>query len=120
MEIGRIPVMDQYKDNKTQEMQQVKSSSDSSGVSSKKDLEQIQQDILAKARKNADVQEVKNESLSAESKFESVISNTNFGYNTKSKDFFVKVERGNIENQYPTQEMMKVKAYMLSLQADIG
>ena len=41
-----------------------------------------------------------------------------YGYNSSSKDFYVKVERGNIENQYPTQDMMKTKAYLMSLNSD--
>ena len=45
--------------------------------------------------------------------------NTNFGFNDKSRDFLKKVTRGNAENQYPTEDMMRIKAYMLSLQEDI-
>ncbi len=116
MEIGVIPRIDQYKDNQDTKMQQVKSMSDSSNISARKDLEQIQQDILSKAKAKSEASEVKNEGVDLNSKYEVSISNTSFGYNTKSKDFYVKVERAKIENQYPTEEMMKVKAYMLSLQ----
>ena len=45
-----------------------------------------------------------------------VLSNTNFGFNSSSQDFFVRVERGNSENQYPTEDMMRVKAQMMALQ----
>ncbi len=40
----------------------------------------------------------------------------NFGFNSSSQDFFVRVERGNSENQYPTEDMMRVKAQMMALQ----
>ena len=55
------------------------------------------------------------ESQVQDNTFEVVLSNTNFGYNDKSKDFYVKVQRGDTENQYPTEQMMKMKAYMMSL-----
>ena len=44
------------------------------------------------------------------------LSNTNFGFNNSSQDFFVRVERGTAENQYPTEDMMRVKAQMRALQ----
>lgn len=116
MEIGIIPRMDQYKDNKNVEMQQVKSTSDSASINNKKDLEQIQQNIIEKAKKGEETSEVKVDAVKLAAKFEVLISNLNFGYNRESKDFYVKVERGNIENQYPTEDMMRVKAYMLSMQ----
>ena len=94
MELGNIPKIDQFKDNKAVEMQQVKSTSN-----------------LAKT----DVQKAQNESTS-KSKYEVTLSNTNFGFNNSSQDFFVRVERGTAENQYPTEDMMRVKAQMRALQ----
>lgn len=115
MELGIIPKIDQFKDNKAVEMQQVKSTSQSAVIKDKNNLEEIQKEALVKAKKSSEAQEIKNEVLQ-NSKYEVVIANTNFGYNNSSKDFYVKVERGKIENQYPTEEMMKAKAYLLSLQ----
>lgn len=115
MELGIIPKIDQFKDNKAVEMQQVKSTSQSAVIKDKNNLEEIQKEALVKAKKSLEAQEIKNEVLQ-NSKYEVVIANTNFGYNNSSKDFYVKVERGKIENQYPTEEMMKAKAYLLSLQ----
>ena len=43
--------------------------------------------------------------------YEANIYNQNFGYNTESKDFFIKVKRQEVELQYPTEEMMKMKIY---------
>ncbi len=45
---------------------------------------------------------------------EVTLTNLSFGYNAESKDFFVKVQRGDFEAQYPTDEMMRLKALMLS------
>ncbi len=116
MEIGIIPRMDQYRDNKNVEMQQVKSTSDSASINNKTDLEQIQKSILNKAKKSDEVEQIKPDAAKVSAKFESLISNINFGYNKDSRDFYVKVTRGEIENQYPTEEMMRVKAYVLSMQ----
>ena len=111
MEVGVVPRIDQYKDNKNIQMQQVKSSSDSASISSEKNLEQIQQESISKAKKNEATEQVKVDTAKVASRYESLISNINFGYNRESKDFYIKVERGNVENQYPTEEMMRVKAY---------
>ncbi len=46
-------------------------------------------------------------------KNEIILDNVKFGYNKSSKDFFVKVTRGDAEYKYPTEDMMKVKAYIL-------
>ena len=46
-------------------------------------------------------------------KNEVILDNVRFGYNKSSKDFFVKVTRGEAEYKYPTEDMMKVKAYIL-------
>ncbi|WP_198304764.1 hypothetical protein [Arcobacter vandammei] len=116
MEIGMIPRIDQYKDNKNIEMQQVKSTSDSASVKSRTDLEQIQQTLLSKSKKSEDIESVKPDPAKVAAKYETLISNINFGYNKESKDFYVKVTRGDVENQYPTEDMMRVKAYLLSVQ----
>lgn len=44
---------------------------------------------------------------------EVILDNVRFGYNKSSKDFFVKVTRGEAEYKYPTEDMMKVKAFIL-------
>lgn len=44
-------------------------------------------------------------------KYEVNIYNQNFGYNSESKDFFIKVKRQEVELQYPTEEMMRLKIF---------
>ena len=46
-------------------------------------------------------------------KNEVILDNVRFGYNKDSRDFFVKITRGESEYKYPTEDMMKVKAYIL-------
>lgn len=114
MEYGMMPKIDQFSDNKALEIQKVQSSAKSSETKSKDVLEEIQQAAITKEKEVSQTKKVESDTSSS-NKYEVVLSNTNFGYNSSSKDFYVKVERGNTENQYPTEEMMRVKAYMLSL-----
>ena len=114
MEYGAIPKITQFVDNNSIELQRVQSSKESSEIKNKDELKQIKQQIVASEEKVSDVKEIKNQN-STPSKYEVSLSNMNFGFNDSSKDFFVKVERGNMENQYPTAEMMRIKAYMLSI-----
>ena len=44
---------------------------------------------------------------------EVILDNIKFGYNRESKDLFVKITRGDIENKYPTEDMMKIKAFLI-------
>lgn len=48
-------------------------------------------------------------------KYELELSNLSFGYNSETKDFFIKVKKGNIESQFPTDDMMKLKANLKEL-----
>lgn len=44
---------------------------------------------------------------------EVILDNVKFGFNKKSQDFFVKIIRGDMEYKYPSDQMMKMKAYLL-------
>lgn len=46
-------------------------------------------------------------------KNEVMLENIKFGYNRESKDFFVKVTKGSVERKFPTEDMMKLKAYLM-------
>lgn len=52
-------------------------------------------------------------SANVANKSEVIIDNITFGYNKESKDFFVKVTRGDVELKFPTEDMMRLKAYLL-------
>ena len=113
MEYGLMPKIDQFSDNKALEIQKVQSSTKSSETKSKDELQQIQEAAITKEKEVSQTKKVENDTSSS-NKYEVVLSNTNFGFNDASKDFYVKVERGNAENQYPTEDMMKIKAYLLN------
>lgn len=95
MEIGRIAEIDNAKQNNIEKVQKV------SNVDEK--VKVIQDDEYKKAmspENNTPQNEV-------------ILDNIKFGYNKNSKDFFVKVTRGEVENKYPTEDMMKIKAFLL-------
>lgn len=118
MEYGLIPNIDQFRENKATLIAQVNASSASSEIGQRNKLQDVEkQEFLNKADENSEVSEVKIDIKQPQ--FEYTLTNTNFGFNNSSRDFFVKAQRGDFENQYPTEEMMKLKAYMLQ-QNQIG
>lgn len=95
MEIGRVAEIDNAKINNVEKAQKV------SNVDEKNKV--IQDEEYKKALGPQSVSD----------KNEVILDNVRFGYNKSSKDFFVKVTRGEAEYKYPTEDMMKVKAYIL-------
>lgn len=114
MEYGMLPKIDQFSDNKALEIQKVQPSSKSSEVTAKDNLEEIKQSAIDKLKEISQTNEIKNNDKSSSSKYETVLTNLNFGFNDASKDFYVKAIRGKSENQYPTEDMMRLKAYLMS------
>ncbi|MDD3055617.1 MAG: hypothetical protein PHE16_07015 [Aliarcobacter sp.] len=117
MEYGILPKINQFSDNKALEVQKVQQSAKSSQITTEEAIQQVQQEAISKEKELTDTKKVEASNSSTSNKYEVVLSNTNFGYNGSSKDFYVKVERGNVENQYPTEDMMKTKAYLMSLES---
>ncbi len=96
MELGRIAEIDNAKVNEIERVKTVKE------VDEKSKIVDDEQHRAAKGKTSeSEVNEV-------------ILDNVKFGYNKSSKDFFVKVTRGDIEYKYPTEDMMRIKAQMLS------
>lgn len=95
MEIGRIAEIDNAKLNNIEKSQKVSNVDEKNRV--------IQDDKYKKTLGNQEIID----------KNEVILDNVKFGYNKNSKDFFVKVTRGEAEYKYPTEDMMKVKAFIL-------
>ncbi|KLE03071.1 hypothetical protein [Aliarcobacter butzleri] len=112
MEYGMVSKLSQFTDNTALEVQKVQTSSQSAEIKNRQNLESIQE----KSKESSNVSQVQNEKSATSQKYEVLLTNTNFGYNVNSRDFFVKVERGKVENQYPTEQMMKIKAYIQNQQ----
>ncbi|ABV68176.1 hypothetical protein [Aliarcobacter butzleri] len=95
MEIGRVAQIDNAKQNNIEKAQKVST-------------------IEEKNKTIQDEEYKKNSNILPDTELnEVIIDNVRFGYNKESKDFFVKVTRGEAEYKYPTEDMMKVKAFLL-------
>lgn len=44
---------------------------------------------------------------------ETMLDNVKFGYNEDTKEFFVRVTKGNSQYQFPTEDMMKLKQTLM-------
>ena len=95
MEIGRIAEIENSKVNNSEKTQKVINVDEKNKV--------IQEDKYKKALGSENIAD----------KNEIILDNVKFGYNKSSKDFFVKITRGEAEYKYPTEDIMKVKAYIL-------
>ncbi|XOB60997.1 hypothetical protein ACMC56_10320 [Campylobacterota bacterium DY0563] len=119
MEYGLIPTINQYADNNELLIQQVQPSNEIAKLSNGNEAKQIARDAFLKGIDEvSDSSEVSksNEVSSAKvSQYQEVVlTNLNFGFNDASRDFYVKAVRGEAENQYPTDDMMRLKAYYLA------
>lgn len=94
MEIGRVAQIDNAKENYEIKTKQVS-------------------DVDEKIKVIDDEEYKKASSKNANELNEVILDNIQFGYNKSSRDFFVKVTRGDIERKYPTEDMMKIKAFLL-------
>ncbi len=113
MEHGLISVITQYKDNSLGKTQEINSPNKISGLDENNKLDKLEKEDFLGVDAKSKIQKVVDEST--KSFHELVLTNMNFGYNEDSKDFYVRAIRGNAENQYPTADMMKLKAYVMSL-----
>ncbi len=114
MEYGLIPTIDQYSDNNQLLIQQVQPSNEiaSAKLREGEDAKQIAKANFLKPEETKDTKQVDPQTVSKYQ--EVVLTNLSFGFNDKSKDFYVKVVRGEMETQYPTDEMMRLKAYFIA------
>jgi uncharacterized FlaG/YvyC family protein len=96
MEVGRIAQMEQAQANNAIEIQKVQETSDSNIIKFDDEHQESRKQTLQ------DYNEV-------------VLDNVRFGYNKKSQDFFIKIQRGELEIKYPTEEMMKRREKLLQM-----
>lgn len=113
MEYGLVSRINQYSDNHAQTIQKVLPSDESSSIVQKNDTKQVEREEFLKAAD--EVKETKRVEPSDISNYQEVtLTNLNFGFNDNSKDFFVRAVRGEAENQFPTDDMMRLKAYLIA------
>lgn len=111
MEYGLIASLDHFNFNSQKQIQVVNATKE---VQALKKEKETNLDYSKNVKGHSDIDSVNSKSLFTNYK-EVLLSALNFGYNTESKDFFIKVKRGNAVNQYPTDSMMKEKIYLMSL-----
>lgn len=121
MEYGLIPSINQYADNHEILIQQIQPSSEIAKLKNGDEAKEIAKNNFLKgvdktSEDASEVTETAKVSPQNTAQFQEVVlTNLNFGFNDSSRDFFVRATRGEIENQYPTDEMMKMKAYFMEL-----
>ena len=112
MEYGLIPKLDQFVDNKSLELQQIQASQKTTKTDEKAQLQEVVKEEFLGTNESSEVQKTTSEVNKTQ--HEVVLTNMNFGYNDSSKDFYIRTARGNVENQYPTEDMMKLKSYLMA------
>jgi len=101
MEIGRLPEIDNAKNNHEIKIQKVQETDEKNKI--------VPDEQYKNAKTNEPIENLN----------EVVLDNIKFGYNKQTQDFFVKVTRGDAEYKYPTEDMMKIKAHLNDLLQDI-
>lgn len=122
MEYGLMPTINQYADNKEIQIQQIQPSSQIANLKNGDEARQVAKenfiqevegtDTTYKASKTSKTKEITPQDVAQYQ--EVVLTNLNFGFNDSSKDFFVRAIRGSSENQFPTDDMMRLKAYFIA------
>lgn len=116
MEYGLFPKLDQFNFNSQQHIQTVTASQASQELKTKDEPQEVIVKEFLNVEDSKDLKDVKETpSKNIENYQEVVLSNQNFGFNDSSSDFFIKVTRGDAINQYPTDDMMKLKAYLMNI-----
>lgn len=95
MEIGRVAEIDNAKTNNIEKL---------SKISNLDEKNKVDPEDEYKKALSPDA---------AASKNEVILDNVKFGYNKDSKDFFVKITKSEAEYKYPTEDMMKIKAFLI-------
>lgn len=115
MEYGLYARIDQFSDNRALQLQKVDSLNKSSNIinqnTKNNSLEEIQKESISKDKSVAEAKRLENKNNNL--KYDYVLTNLDFGFDNDSKNFFVKSIRGKAENQYPTEQMMRLKSYMM-------
>ncbi len=94
MQLGRLEVMDQAQVDYVSKISKI-------------------QETDQKAKIDPD-EKYKNASTKTEvADNEVILDNVKFGYNSATNDFFVRIQKGDMEWKYPTEDMMKLKQALM-------
>lgn len=112
MELGIIPNLENFNFNSQEKVQVVSETHKLQNVKEEKETKEILVSETLDVEESYAINETKLQNSSSYQ--EVVLTNLNFGFNSSSRDFFVKSVHGETENQYPTDDMMRLKAYLLA------
>jgi hypothetical protein len=112
MEFGPIPALNEFQMNSAKKLEIVTEIEPTKKIDNDKEPKEVLEAHKNEVNEPSKVKEVKKGDFSTYNEVN--LTNLSFGYNDESKDFFVKVQRGDFEAQYPTDEMMRLKAFMIS------
>ena len=94
MQLGRLEVMDQNKIDNVEKISQIQT------------VDRQHTIVEDERYKNLE------EGLYPNQKNEVLLDNIKFGFDTESKEFFVRVVNEGVVHQYPTDQMMRLKTHL--------
>jgi small-conductance mechanosensitive channel len=94
MQLGRLEEMDQSRINHTEKISKVQNVGEEHNVNPDEKYKNVQ------------------ESQNKISQNEVILDNVKFGFNSKTKDFFVRVSKDGLEYQFPTEQIMRLKEHL--------
>jgi len=94
MQLGRLEVMDQAQVDYVSKISKIQETDKKTNVDPDEQYKNVQN------KSNVIENEV-------------ILDNVEFGYNTDTKDFFVRITKGNQQYQYPTEDMMNLKKSLM-------
>jgi len=94
MQLGRLEEMDQSRINHTEKISKVQNVGE--------------ENKLKPDEKYKNVQESQNKIIENEV----ILDNVKFGFNSATKDFFVRISKDGLEYQFPTEQIMRLKEHL--------
>ena len=94
MQVGRLEEMDQSRVNHIEKINKVQNVSNDNKVDPDEKYKNLE------------------ESPNKVSESEIILENVKFGFNSATKEFFVRVEKGGLEYQFPTEQIMRLKEHL--------
>jgi len=94
MQLGRLEEMDQSRVNHTEKISKVQNVGE--------------ENKLKPDEKYKNIQESQNKITTNEV----ILDNVKFGFNSDTKDFFVRVSKDGLEYQFPTEQIMRLKEHL--------
>ena len=94
MQLGRLEEMDQSRINHTEKISKIQNVGE--------------ENKLKPDEKYKNVQESQNKIIENEV----ILDNVKFGFNSATKDFFVRISKDGLEYQFPTEQIMRLKEHL--------